>query len=140
MNQLAVATCVLPGCTTVVADPTQPCDGCLAIFGTYLRESGEHTLTAEAVEERDQGVRDAYSMQAATVAADSEPGGAETAARWLARRQLENQSITLSAAVSKVVDAIPVRKAMQLCWLCEQRRTCTHVNGRWECNNCQEIV
>nr|WP_271209133.1 hypothetical protein [Rhodococcus wratislaviensis]GLK33591.1 hypothetical protein GCM10017611_04330 [Rhodococcus wratislaviensis] len=24
----------------------------------------------------------------------------------------------------------------QRCWLCEQRRTCTKVRGRWECRGC----
>lgn len=33
----------------------------------------------------------------------------------------------------------PERKAMQLCWLCEQRRTCTRQPAGWECDQCQEV-
>lgn len=29
-------------------------------------------------------------------------------------------------------------KQNQICWLCEQRHTCTLVNGRWECRHCRE--
>ncbi|KAF0966401.1 hypothetical protein MLGJGCBP_00420 [Rhodococcus sp. T7] len=30
----------------------------------------------------------------------------------------------------------PDRKANQRCWLCEERRTCQKVSGRWECRAC----
>ncbi|MFZ2178213.1 MAG: hypothetical protein WAW17_30150, partial [Rhodococcus sp. (in: high G+C Gram-positive bacteria)] len=30
----------------------------------------------------------------------------------------------------------PTRRANQTCWLCEQRRTCKTVRGRWECRVC----
>ncbi len=30
----------------------------------------------------------------------------------------------------------PDRKAKQTCWLCEERRTCQKVRGRWECRSC----
>lgn len=33
----------------------------------------------------------------------------------------------------------PERKAMQRCWICEQRRTCTRIAGRWECLVCEAI-
>lgn len=33
----------------------------------------------------------------------------------------------------------PLRKANQRCWLCEDRRTCTQVRGRWECAACQQV-
>jgi hypothetical protein len=31
------------------------------------------------------------------------------------------------------------RRANQLCWMCDQRRTCTLVLGRWECTDCQGV-
>lgn len=30
------------------------------------------------------------------------------------------------------------RKQNQTCWLCEERRTCTLVSRRWECDACTE--
>lgn len=32
------------------------------------------------------------------------------------------------------------RKPMQLCWLCEQRRTCTRTSLGWECDDCHEVT
>jgi len=31
-------------------------------------------------------------------------------------------------------------KRNQLCWLCEQRRTCTKQPGGWECEACRGVV
>ncbi len=31
------------------------------------------------------------------------------------------------------------RKAMQLCWLCEERRTCTRTANGWECGTCGQV-
>lgn len=28
------------------------------------------------------------------------------------------------------------RKQNQVCWLCEERRTCALIDGRWECDGC----
>ena len=32
------------------------------------------------------------------------------------------------------------RKQNQRCWLCDERRTCTRVGGRWECHECLEVA
>jgi hypothetical protein len=29
-----------------------------------------------------------------------------------------------------------LKRAQRWCWLCEERRTCTKVRGRWECRGC----
>ena len=42
-------------------------------------------------------------------------------------------------AVVDIVESVDVRKANQLCWLCEERRTCTHIAGRWDCDKCREV-
>ena len=38
----------------------------------------------------------------------------------------------------RAIAATPERKAMQVCWLCTERRTCTKVDSRWECDGCRE--
>jgi len=35
--------------------------------------------------------------------------------------------------------AQPERKQNQTCWLCEQRRTCTHAEHGWECDDCRQV-
>lgn len=34
----------------------------------------------------------------------------------------------------------PERRRNQVCWMCEDRRTCTQVAGRWECDPCQAVT
>ena len=34
----------------------------------------------------------------------------------------------------------PDRKASQICWMCEHRRTCNRIEGRWECDTCRTIT
>lgn len=118
-DQLTLPTCVLPGCTEIVGDPTQPCGGCLALFGPWLRETEERTLTAEVIAKRDRGVHAAYAAQ---LRAEMIAEAAEAADRAVAIARGE-----------------PERKAMQLCWICEQRRTCTRIADQWECPVCEEI-
>lgn len=56
--QLAMPTCVLPGCQSIVQDPTQPCPDCLTAFGDMLhRTATARRLTAAEVEARDAEVR-----------------------------------------------------------------------------------
>ena len=32
------------------------------------------------------------------------------------------------------------RKSMQVCWLCEERHTCTRTADGWECDTCREVT
>ena len=52
----------------------------------------------------------------------------------------ERDAATSAAYVAMLTpEAAPVeseRKQNQRCWLCEERRTCTLVAGRWECDGC----
>lgn len=112
-------SCVLPGCSTPVADPTQPCDECLTACGPWLRPTTDKTLTAEIVADRDRGVHVAYAEQLRTQMASKAQRAADTAVA--------------------IASGEPERKPMQRCWLCEERRTCTRIDGRWECATCQSI-
>ncbi|MCF3940704.1 hypothetical protein [Gordonia tangerina] len=38
------------------------------------------------------------------------------------------------------IDAGIQGKPGQICWLCDQRRTCTRVADRWECRTCRHIT
>ncbi|MDS1116365.1 hypothetical protein RD149_21715 [Gordonia westfalica] len=75
-------------------------------------------LTAEQQQARDTETRAAYN---ARLLADPDPLR-RRAARDLAAEQGE------------------ISKQNQLCWLCEERRRCTRINGRWECSTCQQIT
>ncbi|MFY2787430.1 hypothetical protein [Rhodococcus sp. MALMAid1271] len=50
------------------------------------------------------------------------------------REQYRAQAATVAAA-----QQVSTRKRNQICWLCEERRTCTSTAGRWECSNCQTL-
>lgn len=103
--QLVMPTCVLPGCTTPVADPTRPCEDCLTGFGDWLRESPDAVpLTPELISARDREVVAAYAAQTGVQ-----------------------------------VSTEPQRRRNQTCWLCEERRTCTHTSQGWECDTCREV-
>ncbi|WAA19775.1 hypothetical protein SEA_SHWETA_54 [Mycobacterium phage Shweta] len=61
--QLSLPICVIPGCTTVVAEWGVPCDGCVVAFGPMLQHNpGGRRLSAEDIERRDDGVRLAYRV------------------------------------------------------------------------------
>lgn len=131
-----LARCALPGCADIVAAAGDVCAGCIEACGPYLerrepRTGVTHEQIADELADRDRGTIAAYAAQSAVVAnAD--------AAQWLAKRHIENH-VKASPSVVKVIEAVEVRKSNQLCWLCEERRACTHVAGRWECDKCQGI-
>lgn len=124
------ARCALPGCAQAVAQPGEVCAGCIQACGPYLvccepRPGVTPEQIADELADRDRGTMAAYAAQA-------------DAAQWLAKRHIENH-IKASPEVVKAIEAVEVRKPNQLCWLCEERRACTHVAGRWECGKCQGI-
>ncbi|SIE39074.1 hypothetical protein [Mycobacteroides abscessus] len=132
-----LARCALPGCPDVVTAPGDVCAGCVQACGPYLaRREPRPEVTPEQVAdelaERDRGTIAAYAAQAAAVA-DADP-----AVEWLAKRRVEKH-VTVHPEVLKVIEAVEVRKSNQLCWLCEERRACTHIEGRWECDKCRSI-
>jgi hypothetical protein len=125
------ATCPLPGCDTLVADPTQPCQGCLAAFGDLLRcvdtAQTSEQITAELAA-RDAAVADMYRRRRELAAAAHT--GDPDAAR-LARIQ------TRLIAHIPAADGDP--KPNQTCWLCEERHTCTTTPQGWECDTCKQV-
>lgn len=113
---LLLPTCVLPGCARPTDAVGHPCGECVAIF-------------------------------------DGQPGG------WRLVRNADAEPMTEEAITERddavreqhrlQAEAAPVddrpRKRNQLCWLCDQRRTCTQVQPRdvlgreWECDECLVI-
>lgn len=115
--QLTLPTCALPGCSNLVGSAGQPCDECLVACGDWLRPSGRPAPTQHELEQRDAR----YSQ----VMADR--------ARLIAEQE--------AAATRQIaIDAGELRKPGQQCWLCEERRACTLVHRRWECDRCREVV
>lgn len=63
-TQLALPTCVLPGCGTPVAAWGDPCRGCTTAFGPMLRSAGER-LTEADITARDAEIARGYALQRA---------------------------------------------------------------------------
>lgn len=55
--------CVLPGCTTLVGQAGEVCDGCRAAFGPMLVETDRPALSEARITERDRAVVAAYVDQ-----------------------------------------------------------------------------
>ncbi len=103
--------CALPGCGAPVVTPGDVCQSCRVAFGAMLtvRTDGPD-LDPEQVR-ADLAARDAST-----------------------REQYRAQAATVAAA-----QEVSPRKRNQICWLCEERRTCTSTGGRWECTDCQSL-
>lgn len=103
--------CALPGCAVPVATPGDVCQSCRAAFGDML------------------------NVRTDGLARDPEQVRADLAARDAStREQYRAQAATVAAA-----QQVSTRKRNQICWLCEERRTCTSTAGRWECADCQTL-
>lgn len=103
--------CALPGCAVPVATPGDVCQSCRAAFGDML------------------------NVRTDGLARDPEQVRADLAARDAStREQYRAQAATVAAA-----QQVSTRKRNQICWLCEERRTCTSTAGRWECADCKTL-
>jgi hypothetical protein len=110
-------TCPIPACKNLVNDPREPCRECLEAFGPLLRQADgpapdPDAYTAE-IAQRDADVRALLAERRDMVPLPDPPAPAE-----------------------------PAWKRNQLCWLCEQRRTC-HPDpdhpDRWICRECEAL-
>lgn len=110
---LTLPTCVVPGCTNLVPNPDYPCDDCRIAFGGMLREAHKPPPSAEVVDAQNTRYREVMAERALMV-------------------KLEARQKRKSA-----IDKGEQRKPGQVCWLCEERRSCLLVNGRWECDGCR---
>lgn len=108
--QMTLPTCVLPGCRNLVSGWGRVCPGCVADFGPYLEPADRPQLTQEQIHDRDDAVRAA------------------------------NSRMLNPAPASGPEPEAPERKRNQLCWLCEQRRTCTPAEQGWECDECRTVA
>lgn len=113
-------TCVLPGCSNPVEEQGRPCQECVTEFGDYLRVGKGPGLTAEQQAARDSETMRAYARQHESATAKPPPAAA---CQPPALRETEE----------------PERKPNQQCWMCEERHTCTKVEGKWECDTCVSI-
>ena len=103
--------CALPGCGAPVVTPGDVCQSCRVAFEDMLN------------------VRtDGPDLDPEQVRADLAARDAST------RDQYRAQAATVAAA-----QQVSTRKRNQICWLCEERRTCTSTAGRWECADCQTL-
>jgi hypothetical protein len=102
--------CALPGCAVPVATPGDVCQSCRAAFGDML------------------------NVRTDGLARDPEQVRADLAARDASTREQYRAQAAVAAA-----QQVSPRKRNQICWLCEERRTCTSTAGRWECADCQTL-
>lgn len=142
--------CCLPGCAETVTVWGQVCAGCVREFGYYLapeRSGSDMTgeQLADALADRDRETASAYAAQAETARAGEQRTTADrgreeysAAVRYLAKRQLVLEG-QLTAQLTEATANTAVQKANQRCWMCENRRLCTLIQGRWECADCQGI-
>ncbi|OZC63588.1 hypothetical protein CH306_26385 [Rhodococcus sp. 15-725-2-2b] len=103
--------CALPGCAVPVVVPGDVCQSCRVAFGDMLNVRTEGPAREPAQVRADLAARDAST-----------------------REQYRAQAATVAAA-----QQVSSRKRNQICWLCEERRTCTSTGGRWECADCQSL-
>ena len=146
----SIPICCLPGCSKTVTVWGQPCPSCVREFGHYLapaRSGPDMTgeQLADALADRDRETADAYAPQAVTARTGErrttpERGREEysAAVQYLAKRQLAVDG-QLTAQLTEATTNTAVRKAHQRCSMCENRRLCTLIQGRWECTDCQGI-
>ncbi|OHU72365.1 hypothetical protein BKG86_00785, partial [Mycobacteroides chelonae] len=80
--------------------------------------------------ERDRATGAAYAAQA----------GSDVDVRKLAGKYIDCDGQAMNPWAAQVASSQVVRKAMQVCWMCEERRSCTHIGGRWECDQCRDIT
>lgn len=107
--------CAVPGCVNPTDTQGHPCPSCRTAFGDYLTHHKRGVpMTAEQQTARDTEVRAAYS----------------------AHRAIEAEADT---ARDLAIEAGTQAKPGQTCWICEQRRSCHRIDGRWECRDCQQV-
>ncbi len=136
------AECPLPGCINPVDDPRWPCGECEAALAGYIRPSAQPVTVEEAtamLADRDQVVAAVYAERR-TMTPLPEPAGTGPAAG--------PDPVVQPPAASQVAaarDASPEYRRNQLCWVCEERRTCRldpgrHSEVRWICRTCEAIT
>lgn len=113
------AECALPGCHFLTDTQGHPCPSCVRDCGDYLAHRPDGVaMTSDAQAARDRDVRAAYAaQQQLSVGAVDVARGERTAAIEHGREP----------------------KPGQQCWVCECRRSCHLIDGRWECRDCQQI-
>jgi hypothetical protein len=137
------AECPLPGCINPVDDPRWPCGECEAALAGYIRPSSSQPVAAEEaaamLAERDEAVAAVYAERRAMIplpepAVAAPAAGPDPQARPPATTQTD-----------PAPGASPEYKRNQLCWVCEERRTCRVdpdrlPEVRWICRTCEAIT
>lgn len=112
MTDSLFATCPLPGCDHDVATQGHPCDTCIAAFGDLLHHTPGGTP----------------------------PTAADRAARDTATLAAYRGHAAIADRAGQDDDEEGETRSNQLCWMCDTRRRCTRVEGRWECRDCMTIA
>jgi hypothetical protein len=136
------AECPLPGCINPVDDPRWPCGECEAALAGYIRPATQSRTAEEvaaALADRDQAVAAIYAERR-TMTPLPEPTGAAPAA---GPGPMAPAAGAGRAAAAR--DADPEYRRNQLCWVCEERRSCRldpdrHPEVRWICKTCETIT
>ncbi|OHT95543.1 hypothetical protein BKG71_22885 [Mycobacteroides chelonae] len=133
--QMTLPTCCLPGCVQVVAEWGQACQTCISGCGHFLQRVSSGAAAAPGqlagvFAERDRATGAAYAAQAES----------DIALGKLAGKYIDGDGQATTPWAAQVASSQVVRKAMQVCWMCEERRSCTHIAGRWECDQCRDIT
>ncbi|MDV7991603.1 hypothetical protein [Rhodococcus sp. IEGM 1374] len=106
--------CALPGCIVPVTDPAEACASCQRAFGGLLRPTSGPARDRDEIvaelRERDHVVRARYRERTAEY-----------------------------PAVHTAHDE-PEHRRNQICWLCEERATCTRQSTGWECSSCATVT
>jgi len=129
--------CPLAGCANLVDRPARPCEACMALFdgpdGFRLvpapadRARSDEEIAAD-IAAGDARVREVLAERRLALAGEH---GSDAAAR---EKRIERKI----AAKTPALDGD--EKSMQQCWMCEERRTCTRIDGLWECRDCQGVT
>lgn len=102
------------GCANPTDEIGKPCPSCLGAFGDRIRRNPDVIPDPEA-------------FQAVMAASDE------------AIRDILRERAALDHGILPAGNGV-ITKANQLCWLCEQRKTCAATPHGWECPQCQEVT
>jgi hypothetical protein len=105
------APCPVAGCAGITETEGQPCTACQELFGDYL-------------------TRDRSGGRSMTSQQVSEHKAAT----------LETHRRMHTAPAPAQAPSGPERKQNQVCWICEERHTCTRMSAGWECDTCAQVT
>ncbi|MBH0780367.1 hypothetical protein [Nocardia bovistercoris] len=117
------------------AEDVQPCHW-HQICGQFVLAAG-HPACADCRREFGPLLQ---PLAAPTIPADPDPDIETPAAVEAGSDQtLARLRALLPGTTAPPTETPAEQRRNQRCWLCEERRTCTQIGGRWECRECQLV-